>query len=109
MVKSVWDPSSPYAMQGLIKLKDQFDIAFACDPDHDRHGIVTKSKGLLPPNHYLSVAIYYLFQHRPEWSREAAIGKTLVSSQMIDRVASQLGRKLYEGTCWIQMVCGGTI
>jgi phosphoglucomutase len=90
------DPSSPYAMQGLIKLKDQFDIAFACDPDHDRHGIVTKSKGLLPPNHYLSVAIYYLFQHRPEWSREAAIGKTLVSSQMIDRVASQLGRKLYE-------------
>ena len=63
------DPSSPYAMQGLIKLKDRFDIAFACDTDHDRHGIVTKSKGLLPPNHYLSVAIHYLFQHRPEWSR----------------------------------------
>jgi phosphoglucomutase len=90
------DPSSPYAMHGLIELKDRFDIAFACDPDHDRHGIVTKSKGLLPPNHYLSVAIDYLFQHRPEWSREAAIGKTLVSSQMIDRIASKLGRKLYE-------------
>jgi phosphoglucomutase len=90
------DPSSPYAMQGLIKLKDQFDIAFACDTDHDRHGIVTKSKGLLAPNHYLSAAINYLFQHRPGWSREAAIGKTLVSSQMIDRIAFQLGRKLYE-------------
>jgi len=90
------DPSSPYAMHGLIELKDRFDIAFACDPDHDRHGIVTKSKGLLPPNHYLSVAIDYLFQHRPEWSPETAIGKTLVSSQMIDRVASRLGRKLYE-------------
>lgn len=90
------DPSSPYAMQGLIKLKDRFDIAFACDPDHDRHGIVTKSKGLLPPNHYLSVAINYLFQHRPHWRRDAAIGKTLVSSQMIDRVARQLGRNLFE-------------
>jgi phosphoglucomutase len=90
------DPSSPYAMQGLIKLKDRFDIAFACDPDHDRHGIVTKSKGLLPPNHYLSVAIQYLFKNRPGWSHKAAIGKTLVSSQMIDRVASMLGRKLYE-------------
>ncbi len=85
------DPSSPYAMQGLIKLKDQFDIAFACDTDHDRHGIVTKSKGLLPPNHYLSVAIHYLFQHRPLWREEASIGKTLVSSQMIDRVAISLG------------------
>ena len=90
------DPSSPYAMQGLIRLKDQFDIAFACDTDHDRHGIVTKSKGLLPPNHYLSAAIHYLFRHRPRWSHEAAVGKTLVSSQMIDRVASKLGRKLYE-------------
>jgi len=90
------DPSSQYAMQGLIKLKDQFDIAFACDPDHDRHGIVTKSKGLLPPNHYLSVAIQYLFQHRTEWGSKASIGKTLVSSQMIDRVASRLGRRLYE-------------
>jgi len=90
------DPSSPYAMERLIGLKDQFDIAFACDTDHDRHGIVTKSGGLLPPNHYLSVAIFYLFQHRPEWRKEAAIGKTLVSTQMIDRVAAKLGRKLYE-------------
>ena len=90
------DPSSPYAMQSLVKLKDSFDIAFACDTDHDRHGIVTKSKGLMPPNHYLSVAINYLFQHRPKWSKELSIGKTLVSSQMIDRVAVQLGRNLYE-------------
>lgn len=90
------DPSSPYAMQGLIGLKDQFDIAFACDTDHDRHGIVTKSSGLLPPNHYLSVAIQYLFQHRPKWNRGAAVGKTLVSSQMIDRVTKKLGRRLYE-------------
>ena len=90
------DPSSPYAMQGLIKLKDRFDISFACDPDHDRHGIVTKSNGLLPPNHYLSVAIDYLFRHRPKWNSQTAIGKTLVSSQMIDRVVSGLGRKLYE-------------
>ncbi len=90
------DPSSPYAMERLIGLKDKFDVAFACDTDHDRHGIVTKSSGLLPPNHYLSVAILYLFQHRPKWRKEAAIGKTLVSSQMIDRVAAKLGRKLYE-------------
>ena len=90
------DPSSPYAMQGLIKLKDRYDISFACDPDHDRHGIVSKSKGLLPPNHYLSVAIDYLFRHRPKWNSRIAIGKTLVSSQMIDRVVSGLGRKLYE-------------
>ena len=90
------DPSSPYAMQRLIGLKDRFDIAFACDTDHDRHGIVTKSAGLLPPNHYLSVAIFYLFQHRPKWRKEAAVGKTVVSSQMIDRVTAKLGRKLYE-------------
>ncbi len=90
------DPSSPYAMQRLIGLKDSFEIAFACDTDHDRHGIVTRSAGLLPPNHYLSVAIFYLFQHRPKWRREAAVGKTLVSSQMIDRVTAKLGRKLYE-------------
>ena len=90
------DPSSPYAMQRLIGLKDRFEIAFACDTDHDRHGIVTKSAGLLPPNHYLAVAISYLFQHRPKWSKEAAVGKTVVSSQMIDRVAAKLGRKLYE-------------
>ncbi len=90
------DPSSPYAMQGLIGLKNRFDIAFACDTDHDRHGIVTRSTGLLPPNHYLSVAINYLFQHRPKWSKSAAVGKTVVSSQMIDRITTKLGRKLYE-------------
>jgi phosphoglucomutase len=90
------DPSSPYAMQRLIGLKDRFEIAFACDTDHDRHGIVTKSAGLLPPNHYLSVAIFYLFQHRPKWRRETGVGKTVVSSQMIDRVTAKLGRKLCE-------------
>ncbi|MGP0088821.1 MAG: phosphoglucomutase (alpha-D-glucose-1,6-bisphosphate-dependent) [Xanthobacteraceae bacterium] len=90
------DPSSSYAMQSLIALKDQFDVAFACDTDHDRHGIVTKSVGLLPPNHYLSAAILYLFEHRTKWSKDAAVGKTIVSSQMIDRVTAKLGRKLYE-------------
>jgi len=90
------DPSSPYAMQGLIGFKDRFDIAFACDTDHDRHGIVTRTAGLLQPNHYLSVAIHYLFQHRPNWSKQAAVGKTVVSSQMIDRVAAKLGCRLYE-------------
>ena len=90
------DPSSPYAMQRLIDIKDSFDIAFACDTDHDRHGIVTRGAGLLPPNQYLSVAIYYLFQHRPQWPNTAAVGKTVVSSGMIDRVTATLGRKLYE-------------
>src|SRR5665647_595087 len=90
------DPSSPYAMQRLIGLKDRFEIAFGCDTDHDRHGIVTRSAGLLPPNHYLSVAIFYLFQHRPKWGKEAMVGKTVVSSQIIDRVTAKLGRKLYE-------------
>jgi phosphoglucomutase len=90
------DPSSPYAMQKLIALKDRFDISFACDTDHDRHGIVTRSTGLLSPNHYLSVAVFYLFQHRPKWRNEAAVGKTVVSSQMIDLVTAKLGRKLYE-------------
>ncbi len=90
------DPSSSPAMQGLIGLKDRFDIAFACDTDHDRHGIVTRSAGLLPPNHYLSVAISHLFSHRPRWGKDAAVGKTLVSSRMIDRVAAKLGRRLYE-------------
>ena len=90
------DPSSAYAMTNLIGLKDRFDIAFACDTDHDRHGIVTRDAGLLQPNHYLAVAIYYLFQHRPKWSNAAAVGKTMVSSQMIDRVTAKLGRKLYE-------------
>jgi phosphoglucomutase len=90
------DPSSPYAMRRLIGLKDKFRVAFACDTDHDRHGIVTQSAGLLPANHYLSAAIFYLFQRRPNWRKDAAIGKTLVSSQMIDRVAAKLGRKLCE-------------
>jgi phosphoglucomutase len=90
------DPSSSHAMQSLIGLKDRFDIAFACDPDYDRHGIVTRNAGLLPPNHYLAVAIDYLFQHRPKWRKDAAVGKTVVSSQMIDRVAARLGRTLYE-------------
>jgi phosphoglucomutase len=90
------DPSSPYAMKRLIGLKDRFDIAFACDTDHDRHGIVTRGAGLLAPNHYLSAAILYLFQHRPSWRKDAAVGKTVVSSTMIDRVATRLGRRLYE-------------
>ena len=90
------DPSSSAAMQGLVALKDQFRIAFACDTDHDRHGIVTPGAGLLPSNDYLSVAIHYLFAHRPQWNRSAAVGKTVVSSRMIDRVAAKLGRTLYE-------------
>lgn len=90
------DPSSPYAMQRLIGLKDRYDIALACDTDYDRHGIVTASAGLLPPNHYLAVMIDYLFQHRPQWPARAAVGKTVVSSALIDRVATRLGRPLYE-------------
>jgi phosphoglucomutase len=90
------DPSSPYAMQRLIGLKDKFDIAFAADTDHDRHGIVTKGSGLLPPNHYLSVCIHYLFANRDKWSKDVAVGKTVVSSSMIDRVSARLGRRLYE-------------
>ncbi len=90
------DCSSPYAMAGLIGLKDRFDIAFANDPDYDRHGIVTRSSGLLNPNHYLAVAVWYLFQNRPQWPARAAVGKTLVSSSMIDRVAAHLGREVKE-------------
>ncbi len=90
------DPSSSYAMQRLIGLKDQYDVAFACDTDHDRHGIVTRSSGLIQPNQYLSVLIDYLFQHRPQWSKDAAVGKTVVSTMMIDRVTQRLGRSLYE-------------
>lgn len=90
------DCSSPHAMAGLIENKDRFDVAFACDTDHDRHGIVTRSGGLMNPNHYLAVAIEYLFTHRPGWSAEAGIGKTLVSSSMIDRVAAGIGRRLVE-------------
>src|SRR5215469_4998006 len=90
------DPSSPYAMQRLIGLKDQFDVAFASDTDHDRHGVVSKSSGLLPPNHYLSVCIDYLFSRRDNWARDVAVGKTVVSSSMIDRVTERLKRRLYE-------------
>ena len=90
------DPSSPYAMQGLIGARKRYDIAYACDTDHDRHGIVTRSAGLLAPNDYLAVMIGYLFSYRPRWSAAAAVGKTVVSTQMIDRVCSRLGRRLYE-------------
>jgi phosphoglucomutase len=90
------DCSSPYAMAGLIALKDRFDVALACDTDHDRHGIVTRSAGLLNPNHYLAVAISYLFRHRDGWRPDAGVGKTLVSSSLIDRVAASLGRRLFE-------------
>ena len=90
------DPSSVYSMQRLIGMKDRFDLAFACDTDHDRHGIVTRSSGLLPPNHYLCAAIFYLYQHRPQWRKDAAVGTTVVSSQMIARVTAKLERKLFE-------------
>uniref|UniRef100_A0A7C2P8E0 Alpha-D-glucose phosphate-specific phosphoglucomutase n=1 Tax=Schlesneria paludicola TaxID=360056 RepID=A0A7C2P8E0_9PLAN len=90
------DCSSPYAMAGLVRLKDQFDVAFGSDPDADRHGIVTRSQGLLNPNHYLAVAIRYLFAHRPRWGKDTRIGKTLVSSALIDRIATSLSRTLYE-------------
>lgn len=90
------DCSSPYAMAGLVQLKDRFDIAWGNDPDADRHGIVTRSSGLMNPNHYLAVAINYLLQHRPDWPASSAVGKTLVSSSMIDRVVASLGRRLVE-------------
>ena len=90
------DCSSPYAMAGLVKLKDQFDIAFGNDPDADRHGIVTRSMGLMNPNHYLAVAVRYLLTHRPQWPTTAAVGKTLVSSGLIDQVVHHLGRTLWE-------------
>jgi phosphoglucomutase len=90
------DCSSPYAMASLIQLRDHFDVAFGNDPDADRHGVVTRSAGLLNPNHYLAVAVNYLFQHRTGWRADAAVGKTLVSSSMIDRVAHSLGRRLAE-------------
>jgi phosphoglucomutase len=90
------DCSSPYAMAGLIELKDKFDVAFACDTDHDRHGVVCRGAGLLNPNHYLTVAIWYLFAHRPGWSPTAGVGKTLVSSSLIDRAVASLGRRLVE-------------
>ena len=90
------DPSSPYAMQRLLDIRDHFDVGCACDTDHDRHGIVTRSAGLLAPNHYLSVAIDYLFRNRPKWPATAAVGKTAVSTQLIDRLAARLGRRLHE-------------
>jgi phosphoglucomutase len=90
------DCSSRHAMAGLIALKDRFDVAFACDTDHDRHGIVARSAGLLNPNHYLAVAVSYLFRERPAWGAKTGVGKTMVSSSMIDRVAAKLGRRLYE-------------
>jgi phosphoglucomutase len=90
------DCSSPYAMESLVGLRDRFDIAFANDTDYDRHGIVTRSSGLMNPNHYLATAIWYLFKHRSGWQSDVAVGKTVVSSSMIDRVTSRLGRRLYE-------------
>jgi phosphoglucomutase len=90
------DPSSPHAMAGLIALRDRYVLAFANDPDVDRHGIVTRTAGLLNPNHYLATSIWYLFRHRPGWRPDARVGKTVVSSSMIDRVAARLGRALVE-------------
>jgi phosphoglucomutase len=90
------DPSSPNAMQRLISLKERFDIAFACDTDHDRHGVVTRSAGLMPPNHYLTAAAQYLFTNRPKWNAKATVAKTVVTSMMLDKVAQQLGRRIYE-------------
>src|SRR5690606_33088770 len=90
------DPSSPHAMQRLVALQDRYDVAFACDTDHDRHGIVAGSCGLMPANHYLATSIDYLFRNRPQWPGSAAVGKTLVSSAMIDRVCARLGRECRE-------------
>jgi len=107
------DPSSPDAMGGLIGLKKNYDLAFACDTDHDRHGIVTKSEGLMPPNHYLAVAADYLLSHRPQWKKESGIGKTVVSSSIIDRVAKRQNRKLFEtpvGFKWfVDGLCDGSL
>ena len=107
------DPSSPYAMQGLIGLRDRFDIAFACDTDHDRHGIVTGSAGLMPPNHYLAAAAHYLLDNRPQWSRTATVAKTVVTSLMLDRVAARAGRKVFEtpvGFKWfVDGLVGGSL
>ena len=90
------DPSSKYAMQRLIGLKDKYDVAFACDTDHDRHGVVSRSAGLMEPNHYLSVLVDYLFRHRPRWNDKVAVGKTVVTTALIDRVVKRLGRTLVE-------------
>jgi phosphoglucomutase len=103
------DPSSPYAMQTLLDQKDRFDVAFACDTDHDRHGVVTRNAGLLPPNHYLTVLVDYLYLHRPKWPADAAVGKTIVSSQMIDRVSAKRGRGLYEVPVGFKWFVGGLL
>jgi len=103
------DPSSPYAMRRLIGLKDKYDIAFACDTDHDRHGIVTAGAGLLPPNHFLAVCVSHLFQNRPGWRKASAVGKTVVSSAMIDRVAARLGRRLDEVPVGFKWFVGGLL
>jgi phosphoglucomutase len=103
------DPSSPFAMERLIGMKDRFDLAFACDPDSDRHGIVTRSAGLLPPNHYLSVVVSYLFQHRPQWRADAAVGKTVVTTQLIDRIAAKLGRRHYDVPVGFKWFVGGLL
>jgi phosphoglucomutase len=103
------DPSSSYAMGRLIGLRDRFDVAFACDTDHDRHGIVARSAGLLPPNHYLAAAIAYLFAHRPVWRADAGVGKTAVSSSVIDRVAAMLGRRLDEVPVGFKWFVGGLV
>jgi phosphoglucomutase len=103
------DPSSPFAMQRLIGIKDRYDVAFACDTDHDRHGIVTRGAGLLAPNHYLSVLSDYLFRNRPQWNANAAVGKTLVSTALIDRVARRLGRGLYEVPVGFKWFVGGLL
>ncbi|RST52877.1 phosphoglucomutase (alpha-D-glucose-1,6-bisphosphate-dependent) [Variovorax sp. DXTD-1] len=103
------DPSSPDAMHKLIALKDRFGIAFACDTDHDRHGVVARSTGLMQPNSYLAVMIDYLYTHRPQWPAQAAVGKTVVSSQMIDRVTARLGRKLYEVPVGFKWFVGGLV
>jgi phosphoglucomutase len=101
------DPSSPYAMQRLVDMKSRFDIAFACDTDHDRHGIVTPGAGLLAPDHYLATAIDFLFRHRPDWSPSAAVGKTVVSSRLIDRLTARLGRQLVETPVGFKWFAGG--
>lgn len=107
------DPSSPHAMAGLISLRERFDIAFACDTDHDRHGIVTRSAGLMPPNHYLAVAAHYLLNNRPRWSAAATVAKTVVTSVMLDRVTAKAGRKIFEtpvGFKWfVDGLVGGSL
>ena len=103
------DCSSPYAMQGFLDIKDRFDVAWACDTDHDRHGIVTRKAGLLNPNHYLAVAIDYLFKNRPQWPAKAGVGKTMVSTSLIDRVAARLGRPLVEVPVGFKWFVGGLV